>query len=273
MFANVRLDVKEEEEVQYHSDIFSFNVSISTRRPDQSLGYQNSATGSNVYRMIQKFLKNTQVTLCGTLMYIVIKRYPNESDVSDIITQLRANNIFAYVVVHDFPSGGNNPGTLFDMSSKTNGYCIFDHGPNFWLAASQVAYPISSPNQFISHNYVVSGSGRIQIPAFQTPAPNSYGEQVLVAITCQNHTLDSSFISVNYTIQSLDGSWKFTGPDIGGDQGWWQEGTGIIAYPQINGSTSYTWTIDYHYANNEPQFIQARMYSYYYHDFLPLPSY
>ncbi|CAO4381294.1 unnamed protein product [Caenorhabditis nigoni] len=247
MFANVRLDVKEEEEIQYHSDIYSFNGSISARRPDASLGYQNSATGSNVYRIIQKFLKNTQAPLCGTMMYIIIKRYPNESDVSDIITQLRANNIFAYIAVHDIPSGGNNPGTLFDMSSKTNGYCIFDHGPNFWLAALQVGYPNTDPNQFISHNYVM-----------------------LMAITCQNHTLDSSFISVNYTIQSLDGSWQFSGP--GGDSGYNREGTGFFAFPQLNGSTSYTWTIDYHYAGNEPQFIQARMYSYYYHDFLPLPS-
>ncbi|EFO95917.1 hypothetical protein CRE_17569 [Caenorhabditis remanei] len=128
----------------------------------------------------------------------------------------------------------------------------------------------SSPYQFIAQNFVVSGSGRIEIPTFKTPTPPGYSDWCEVAITVQNHTLDNSFVSMNYTIERTDGfvAYKFPSKDAVPLFGTAQSG-----YVLLNGSLSYKWTIDYHYNTDEPQIIECRMYSYYYNDFLPLPDF
>ena len=61
-------------------------------------------------------------------MFIAAKRYPDESDVSDIISQLRANRVMVYIAVDSIPSGGINSATLYEMSYQTNGYCVFATG-------------------------------------------------------------------------------------------------------------------------------------------------
>ncbi|PIC29281.1 hypothetical protein B9Z55_020920 [Caenorhabditis nigoni] len=240
MFANIRFDVKVEEEIQYHSDIFSFNASMSARMPDASLGYNDTTTGSDVFNVLQKFLSNKQAPLCGALVYIVAKRYPNDKALRELITELRDKHIFVYIVAHDFRSGGSNPGALFEVADKTKGFCIFNSGVNFWISVSDLSYVNHRPYQFQSQTFNVSGIGL------------------------------SNFISLNYTIETTDKSFVFVGPDQ--SSGWPRFGTGILAQPDLYGSTDYKWTIDYHYSNNEPQQIETRLYSNYYHDFLPLPQ-
>ncbi|PIC29280.1 hypothetical protein B9Z55_020920 [Caenorhabditis nigoni] len=269
MFANIRFDVKVEEEIQYHSDIFSFNASMSARMPDASLGYNDTTTGSDVFNVLQKFLSNKQAPLCGALVYIVAKRYPNDKALRELITELRDKHIFVYIVAHDFRSGGSNPGALFEVADKTKGFCIFNSGVNFWISVSDLSYVNHRPYQFQSQTFNVSGIGRLELPVWQTPNPTQYSEQLLVVIIVQNHSL-SNFISLNYTIETTDKSFVFVGPDQ--SSGWPRFGTGILAQPDLYGSTDYKWTIDYHYSNNEPQQIETRLYSNYYHDFLPLPQ-
>ncbi|CAO4381157.1 unnamed protein product [Caenorhabditis nigoni] len=268
MFANVRFDVRVEEEIQYHSDRFSFNASMSARMPDPSLGYNDTTTGSDVFNVLQKFLHNKQAPICGALVYIVAKRYPNDKALRDLITELRDKHIFVYIVAHDFRSGGSNPGALYEVADKTNGFCIFNSGGNFWVSVSDLGSVNYRKYQFQSQTFNVSGIGRLELPVWQTPNPNPYSEQMLVVIIVQNHSL-SNFISLNYTIETTDKSFVWVGPDQ--SSGWPRFGTGILAQPQLNGTTDYKWTIDYHYSNNEPQQIETRLYSNYYHDFLPLP--
>ncbi|UMM37459.1 hypothetical protein L5515_009211 [Caenorhabditis briggsae] len=267
-FANIRFDVKVEEEIQYHSDRFSFNASMTARMPDPSLGYKDTTTGSDVFNVLQKFLTNKRAPLCGALVYIVAKRYPNDKALTDLITHLRDNHVFVYIVAHNVRSGGNNPGALYEVADKTNGFCIFNSGVNFWVSVNELGYVNYRPYQFQSQKFNVSGTGRLELPVWQTPNPTQYSEQMLVVIIVQNHSL-SNFISLNYTIENTDKSFVFVGPDQ--SSGWPRFGTGILAQPQLNGSTDYKWTIDYHYSNNEQQQIETRLYSNYYRDFLPLP--
>ncbi|CAO4381293.1 unnamed protein product [Caenorhabditis nigoni] len=273
-YANIRFDTLEEEQIQYHSDYQSFNASIFSRPPNATLGYGNTDKGSDIYRVLRNFLDNpNKAPLCGAFVAIIVKRYPDERAVhiSDIISQLRKNHIFVYIVVHDRKSGGYNSDTLFDVAYKTNGYCIFDSGNNFWVSALNILEPNSCIYQFHSKNFAVTGSGRIDVGVFQAPFRPGISYQLLVVHTLQNHSL--KYAHLNYTIASLDGNFVFTGPDQG--SGWPQFGTGIIAYPRLNGSVEYKWTIDYNYYNTEekqPQVIETRMYSSIYHDFLPLPE-
>ncbi|KAF1759218.1 hypothetical protein GCK72_015679 [Caenorhabditis remanei] len=261
--ANVRFDTKQEEEIEYHTDAGSLDNSLNSHQPDPTLGYGDTTTGSNLYNVLKKFLNNKKASICGSLVFILVKRYPDESDVSDIISQLRANHVMAYIGVDSNPSGGTNSATLYKMSLQTNGYCAF--AMNIGDAFSYMTSILATPYQFIAQNFVVSGSGRIEIPTFKTPIPVGTRARGDLAITVQNHTLDNSFVSLNYTIASTDGSFIHeVGPLFGTAR--------FDNNIHFNGSLSYKWTIDYDYNTDAPQIIQLRMYSRFYHDFLPLPD-
>ncbi|KAF1759164.1 hypothetical protein GCK72_015625 [Caenorhabditis remanei] len=268
--ANVLFDTKQEEEIEYHTDSGSLNISLYSHQPDTSLGYGDTTTGSNLYTVLKKFLNNGKVSICGAQVYIAVKRYPDESDVSDIIFQLRASHVMVYIAVDSIPSGGSNSATLYEMAFLTNGYCAFATGSALSNAFLWITYGIAWPYQFIAQNFVVSGSGRIEIPAFKTPTPVGYNDYLRFAITLQNHTVDNSFVSMNHTIESTDGfvAYKFPSRDA-------QPlcGTAQSDWFPVNGPLSYKWTIDYHYNTDAPQIIECRMYSKYYHDFVPLPDF
>ncbi|EFO97605.1 hypothetical protein CRE_22749 [Caenorhabditis remanei] len=117
---------------------------------------------------------------------------------------------------------------------------------------------LQTPYQIIAQNFVVSESGRIELSAFTTPIPTGYASPCFFATTIQNHTLDNSFVSMNYTIESTDGSDVFKFPS---EDALPLFGTAQTDFSTLNGSLSYKWTIDYHYNNNAPQIIQLRMYS------------
>ncbi|KAF1759222.1 hypothetical protein GCK72_015683 [Caenorhabditis remanei] len=129
---------------------------------------------------------------------------------------------------------------------------------------------LSFPYQFLAQNFVVSGLGRIEIPTFEIPTPVNFIEPWELAITVQNHTLDNSFVSMNYTFESIDGSYVYEFPRNTTSPLY---GTAQTNFLHLNGSLSYKWTIDYHYNTDKPQIIQIRMYCKDYHDFLPLPDF
>ncbi|EFP13450.1 hypothetical protein CRE_15180 [Caenorhabditis remanei] len=201
--ANVQFDTKQEEEIEYHTDWISLNVSIYSHQPDPSLGYGDKATGSNLYNVLKKFLNNKKYPLCGAEVLVLAKRYPDESDVSDIISQLRANRVMVYIAVDSIPSGGSNSATLYEMSFQTNGYCAFATGRDLYNAFYDMTWILGTPYQFFARNFVVSGLGR----TFKTPIPPGYSDWGATAITVQNHTLDNSFVSINSTFESTDGSY------------------------------------------------------------------
>ncbi|EFO95910.1 hypothetical protein CRE_17553 [Caenorhabditis remanei] len=268
--ATVRFDTKQEEEIKYNTDYTSLSNSLDSHQPNPSLGYGDKTTGSNLYTVLKKFLNNGKVSICGAQVFIAVKRYPDESDVSDIITQLRANHVFVYIAVDSVPSGGSNSGSLYEMSYQTNGYCLFGTGSDLSTGFIVMMNILDTNYQFLAQNYVVSGSGRIETPAFKTPTPVGWVEIGQLAITVQNHALDNSFVSMNYTFESTDGSHVFQFPS-------WEAnllyGTAETASVDLNPSVAYKWTIDYHYNTDAPQIIQLRMYSNFYHDFLPLPGF
>ena len=75
--------------------------------------------------------------------------------------------------------------------------------------------------------------------------------------------LDNSFVSVNFTIESTDGSYvfRFSGPNKNISGANVLHGTAQSYGVYLNGSLSYKWTIDYRYNTDVPQIIQLRMYS------------
>ena len=62
-------------------------------------------------------------------MYFLVKRLPNDTDVSDLVFLLRKFHISITFVVSEKPSGGMNQKVLYTLATKTDGFCIFaeDH--------------------------------------------------------------------------------------------------------------------------------------------------
>ncbi|UMM37552.1 hypothetical protein L5515_009287 [Caenorhabditis briggsae] len=271
-YANVRFDLKNEEPIEYHTTASSMNQSVYNHLPNPKLGYGNSR-GSNVLNIIQRFLDNDQAPICGSTLFIMVKRYPNENDVHDLITQLRNNHVFVYFSVNDTPSGGNNPRALFDLSMYTNGYCVFSRFTGDVATYSTDVF--DETYQIVAQNFVVSGSGRIELPLFKFPEPypGEWQNFITWMITIQSHVLDSDFITLNYTFASTDGTSVLTDPDPNIDTISGLMGTGYSGWTELNGTNEYKWTIDYKYAGNEPQVIEVRLYNRNYQDFLPLPDY
>ncbi|EFO95940.1 hypothetical protein CRE_17566 [Caenorhabditis remanei] len=241
--ATVRFNTKQEEEIEYYTNHTSLKNYLYSHIPNPSLGYGDKTTGSNLYNVLkkifQKFINNGNVSICGAQVYIAVKRYPDGLDVSDIITQLRANHVIVNIAVDSIPSGGSNSATLYEMSYQTNGICVFATGNDLSNGFDNIFRVLDSSYQFIAQNFVVSGSGRIEIPTFKTPTPPGYSDWCEVAITVQNHTLDNSFVSMNYTVESTDGfvAYKFPSKDAVPLFGTAQ--TDILP---LNGSLSYKWT-------------------------------
>ncbi|EFO90470.1 hypothetical protein CRE_02606 [Caenorhabditis remanei] len=220
--------------------------------------------------LFQKFLNNGNVSLCGAQVLIAVKRYPDESDVSDIISQLRDNHVMVRIAVDSIPSGGSNSASLYEMAYQTNGYCAFATGSDLSITFDWMTSMLQNPYQFVAQNFLVSGTGRIELAVFKTPKPPGSTDWCLFAVTVQNHTLDNSFISMNYTIESTDRSSVFKFPSDNSAPLYGTEQTDDFIFYS---SLSYKWTIDYQYNNDEPQIIECRMYSESYHDFVPLPDF
>ncbi|EGT56183.1 hypothetical protein CAEBREN_13116 [Caenorhabditis brenneri] len=82
--------------------------------------------------MFQTFLE-TSSSICGSSIFIVAKRYPNDApQLEGLISELRNNHVFVYIIADSSPNGGTNSAALFDISSKTNGFCIF--GPSSYAS-------------------------------------------------------------------------------------------------------------------------------------------
>uniref|UniRef100_A0A1I7TUI6 Lectin_legB domain-containing protein n=1 Tax=Caenorhabditis tropicalis TaxID=1561998 RepID=A0A1I7TUI6_9PELO len=221
--------------------------------------------------MIYLFLTPSESTVCGSIIYVLVKRYPSfDLHVDSLIGDLRGNHVFVYFIVHTKPSGGDQTQSLFDMSSRTNGFTFFSDVLSYaWVANAGLAI-LDRPYQFLAKNYVVSGQGRLEIPSFKTPNPSSYSEQILVVVTVQDHAIDSNFISLNYTIADIEGNVTFYGPDLSSRSH--PFGSGSIEHPFLHGLVEYKMTIDYNYASSQSQVIEVRMYSIWYHNFLPFAS-
>ena len=58
-------------------------------------------------------------------MYFLVKRLPNDTDVSDLVDLLGTFHISVTFVVSEKPSGGMNQQVLYTLATKTNGICIF----------------------------------------------------------------------------------------------------------------------------------------------------
>ncbi|CAL2027925.1 unnamed protein product [Caenorhabditis brenneri] len=163
-FASIRFDTKNEEEFEFQNKFDKIVTYVKHHLPDSSLSFDNNNTGSDVLQMIDRFLDNTVVPVCGSKMIIYVKRYPIETEYSHIVAKMRQHRSYLTIFASNSSSGGNHPEILYDLSSKTNGLCAFDDDNNISLFAEKYVETVINPYLLYAVNPQVSGNGLIKLP-------------------------------------------------------------------------------------------------------------
>ncbi|KAF1771527.1 hypothetical protein GCK72_003354 [Caenorhabditis remanei] len=246
-FANIRFDTVNEDSIQYHNTWDELDLSIRARLPDPSLGFNTSATGSDVLKTIEKFVDNTEAPLCGARMFIFVERYPNEVNIDRLVAKLRAHHILLFIYVTDTPTGGLHSETLYDLSSRTNGMCMFYKDAR--SLESNAA--IRGQKLHYATNPKVSGRGSVQLPVPQVPSLAGFSFHLVV----EDGPL-KFFEGVNLSwiystwpepmVQAVDLKYTFN--------------YGIIDLWQVDSLSNLS--MQYSYSDEKVRTVQVRLYNY-----------
>ncbi|CAL2027937.1 unnamed protein product [Caenorhabditis brenneri] len=178
-YSSVRFDVSEEENFTYDSSWIGIQFDVQSHLPNPSLSFDNSSFGSDVLKIINRFLDNP---VCGSTIFILVKRLPNTSDYSQLVTNLRLHHSYVTFLVSSEPSGGNSPELLFDLASKTNGICGFNKDADMKDAASYFGVSIN-PYLVYAVNPQVSWRGTIQLPPLTLSQRAPYAGYWITVVT------------------------------------------------------------------------------------------
>ncbi|EGT57590.1 hypothetical protein CAEBREN_21947 [Caenorhabditis brenneri] len=192
--ANVRFDVEKEEEIHYFDNYDDYNDSINGSLPDPSLGFKDASMGSDVLKTIEKFLSNTQSTVCGSRIFLIMQRYPNETDITQLVTKMRLFHVYIAILSPIVPSGGLYSSTMYNLASKTNGLCFFAYSEDF--GDQYQLLPKMDPMQLAYAANVNQVSGElVSLPELKLNQRNNY----LCAMTVQDHGPLDQFQYFNLT--------------------------------------------------------------------------
>ncbi|PIC53856.1 hypothetical protein B9Z55_003373 [Caenorhabditis nigoni] len=258
-YGSVRFDI-ENMDMKFHTKIDDVNSTIANDLPNPNQGFKNSNIGSNVFDVIEKFFSNKQAQVCGSTILILLKRYPDEEDISGLVSIIRYHHAIVHVITSATPSGGSQPKTMYRLTSKTNGIGFFEPDRLFY---DVIEYgPFSNPYfRIYATNVQVYGKGEKNVPYFQ---PSSEGIYV-IAITYQDHVPDYSFIDFNLRFTSLYGNDNFQSFRYG-ESDFWDDGNFMVKSIWFKNVT-YGMTLDYNYRGQDVHNLQIRIY-----DFMPLDN-
>ncbi|CAO4362954.1 unnamed protein product [Caenorhabditis nigoni] len=168
--ATVRFDTNVKEDIMFHDNDTVFwshqkaFYHLQDQKVDPSLRSNSSETGSDVLNMLEKFVDSNHTNLCGSVAVVLMKRHPNETEISKLVRKLRELRIVLRLLVQEPPSGGLHPETLYDLAAKTNGFCTFVNYST-WEDNQATVPPVFQPYSYYSLNLKVSGIGSMVLPS------------------------------------------------------------------------------------------------------------
>ncbi|KAF1757162.1 hypothetical protein GCK72_013617 [Caenorhabditis remanei] len=204
--ANIRFDTKKEEEITFSTDTKSFTASVTNNLPGPSLGFADDSTGSDVLNVIQNFLTNSQSPICGSIIFILLQRNPDDINISEIVSQLQFQHVFVRTVFMENLLGSSDSLVMYNISSKSNGLGVFTDEDSFDQSVDFSTNIILNEYLLYASNPIVSGQGQIELPLLTTPDYFSRTISVFVDITVQNHALSDDFHFLNLTLIDTDAS-------------------------------------------------------------------
>ncbi|PIC53882.1 hypothetical protein B9Z55_003384 [Caenorhabditis nigoni] len=253
-FGTVRFDSKNEMDMEFHTNLKDTTTTIKNNLPDPKLVLQNPGVGSNVFDVIEKFFSNTEAPVCGSILFILLKRYPDEADTSRLVSLIRSHHAIVHVITSANPAGGYYPKAMYSVTSKTNGLGPFEPDSQFWEIIDRLPM-FSNPYPVYSRNIQVTGSGTMSLPALYLPKPDQYW----ICVTYQDHLPIDSLKSINI---------RWTNPN---DSGYFEIDTNVVDGSEDTetyasewnnfGVSNYNMTLDYDYLGTDAQNLQIRIYS------------
>ncbi|PIC53924.1 hypothetical protein B9Z55_003400 [Caenorhabditis nigoni] len=166
--AIARFDTKTKEDIAFFQNITllenyqSAHDHMNKLKVDPSLSFDSSETGSDVLDMLERYIDSGNPLVCGSRAVILMKRSPNEVEISKIVRKIRQYHIELIFAVEDPSSGGLHPETLYNLAAKTNGFCSFS-SELIWAIATLPQ--ITNPYIHYSLNVKVSGTGTMVLPS------------------------------------------------------------------------------------------------------------
>ncbi|CAL2027919.1 unnamed protein product [Caenorhabditis brenneri] len=251
-FAGIRFDTENEGEFEFQNTFDEILTYVHNHLPDASLSFDSNNTGSDVLRMIDRFLDNTVVPVCGSKMIIYVKRYPNETDYSRIVAKMRQHHSYLTIFASNEPSGGYHPETLYDLASKTNGICAFDDDDNMLYTYIHVE-TVFNPYLVYAANPQVSGNGRIQLPPLLVQAYDRYWFTMMMQGNGPMTVVQTVVLS--WTNDNDDGQLGKNGTIS--SQGWFS-GNHIGCFENLN-TESYNLHVDFNYTDSKARRVQIRV--------------
>ncbi|CAO4363161.1 unnamed protein product [Caenorhabditis nigoni] len=249
-YGSVRFDT-ENIDIQVYPDIDNFRATIQNNLPDPNQGFQNSSIGSNVFDAIEKFFSNTEAPVCGSIIYVLLKRYPNEADSSRIVSLIRYHHAIVHVVTSATPSGGSQSKTMYSVASKTNGMGAFESDQNFIRATFWLPFYFT-PDPIYAINIQVSGSGTIILPDFFRPLTGTYE----IVITYQDHVPDNSFrnFTLHYVNPYQSGNFSVDSESV---SSYWHGN--LVRQGMVTQEVNTKMSLDYNYSGWDVHSLQIRI--------------
>ncbi|CAL2027942.1 unnamed protein product [Caenorhabditis brenneri] len=256
-FGIIRFDTTTQGDFTFGTDWSPINTYFKSHLPTPSLSFASKDAGSDVLQMVDRFLDNTKAPVCGSELFILTKRYPNGTDISQLISKIRRYHSAVTFMASRKPSGGNSPEMMYDLASRTNGLCGFDDDNK--MGYSIEFFPTCfNPFLIYAVNPLVSGKGNVQLPPISIPSESFVG--FWFSMTVQ----DSGPINV---VQTALLSWSNTtvynkGSHIGlkdkdsGDDVLY--GNHISNWEDMN-KAIYSMTLDYEYLDSKSRRLQIRV--------------
>ncbi|CAO4363143.1 unnamed protein product [Caenorhabditis nigoni] len=253
-YGSVRFDT-ENINMEFHKTKNELSPYFQHNQPDPNQGFKNPNIGSNVFDVIEKFFSNTEAPVCGSIICILLKRYPNEADSSRLASLIRSHHSIVHVITSATPSGGSEPKTMYSVASKTNGIGAFEYDNYFQEVTAWLQY---SGNPYYATNVQVSGTGTKILPDFHPPQSGDYW----IAVTFQDHVpIDSlKMFNLRWTNSQDPGNLY-----VSWTTGFWEGGTYMNHNSKFY-NINYKMALDYNYSGKDVQNLQIRIYSY------PLPN-
>ncbi|EGT50775.1 hypothetical protein CAEBREN_17867 [Caenorhabditis brenneri] len=267
-FASIRFDTRTSDDFSFHGDwrfFFSLpfssipipsrdvNASIMAHLPNPSLSFSTNTTGSDVFKMIDRFLDINQVPVCGSKLFMLVKRYPNETDISQLVSKMRKYHCTFTIQASTTPSGGYHPESLYELASKTNGFCVFDTDAEMKYSLGYIP-SCFNPYLIYAANPYLSQSGQLVLPPMTVPEDKSYWSVMTFQDNGRLYVVNKVLlVGVGYNLQTLrlgvtgSSSWATRyGNHVGG---WEYLEQGV-----------YNMTLDYDYSESRGRRIQIRIF-------------
>ncbi|KAF1755960.1 hypothetical protein GCK72_012413 [Caenorhabditis remanei] len=166
------------------------------QRPLVTPTVQYIKTGSDVLKVISMFINNTQVPICGSRIFILLKRSPNEQDITELVAQMRKYRVYVYIVASSMSSGGFHPETIRSLTTQTNGWDIH-YGDSSYISDIAFYSPFFySDNLIYAANVNLSPNGSIALPKMTVPRHEKIGY-------LNNNNFASKVINLNAAVYEV----------------------------------------------------------------------